>query len=85
MKLQGKLADVSIDYSKDKIREKIEELDKRIDYLKTELNKFYIEREKLGTETEIDNNEEYIFNLEHEENIRYTQKYAYLELLQKEE
>ena len=70
--------------SKNEIKEKIEELDRRIDYLDKELNKAYIEREKLGTETEIDMNEQYIYNMEQERSVRHTEKYAYLKLLEEE-
>lgn len=70
--------------SKDKVKEKIEELDKRIDFLNTELTKCYIEREKLGTETDIDNNETYIFYMEEEKNFREKQKEILQELLGEE-
>lgn len=70
--------------SKDKVKEKIEELDKRIDFLNTELTKCYIEREKLGTETDIDNNETYIFYMEEEKNFREKQKEVLQDLLGKE-
>lgn len=53
---------------------KIKELDERIDCLKTELNKCYIEREKLGTETDIDNNETAIFYMEEEKERIYRKK-----------
>ena len=66
------------------IKEKIEELDKRIDFLNTELTKCYIEREKLGTETDIDNNETYIFYMEEEKNFREKQKEVLQELLGEE-
>ena len=59
---------------KSKVKEKLEELDKRIDFLNTELTKCYIEREKLGTETDIDNNETYIFYMEEEKKFREKQK-----------
>ena len=70
--------------SKDKVKEKIEELDKRIDFLNTELTKCYIEREKLGTETDIDNNETYIFYMEEEKNFREKQEEILQELLREE-
>ena len=66
------------------ITKKIEELDKRIDYLNTELNKCYIEREKLGTETDIDNNETAIYYMEREEEYRNKQKEILQELLNQE-
>lgn len=69
---------------KSKVKEKIEELDKRIDFLNTELTKCYIEREKLGTETDIDNNETYIFYMEEEKNFREKQKEILQELLGEE-
>lgn len=68
---------------KSKVKEKIEELDKRIDFLNTELTKCYIEREKLGTETDIDNNETYIFYMEEEKNFREKQKEALQDLLER--
>ena len=67
-----------------KVKEKIEELNKRIDFLNTELTKCYIEREKLGTETDIDNNETYIFYMEEEKNFREKQKEVLQELLGEE-
>lgn len=69
---------------KSKVKEKIEELDKRIDFLNTELTKCYIEREKLGTETDIDNNETYIFYMEEEKNFREKQEEVLQELLREE-
>lgn len=69
---------------KQKVKEKIEELDKRIDFLNTELTKCYIEREKLGTETDIDNNETYIFYMEEEKNFREKQEEVLQELLREE-
>ena len=63
---------------------KIKELDERIDCLKTELNKCYIEREKLGTETDIDDNETAIYYMEREEDYRNKQKEILQELLNKE-
>ena len=63
------------------IQKKIEELNGRIDYLNTELNKCYIEREKLGTETDIDNNETAIFCMEQEREYRYEQKQVLEEIL----
>ena len=69
---------------KSKVKEKIEELDKRIDYLDKELTEAYIVREKLGTETDIDTNEQYIYNMEQERSIRHAQKYAYKELLEEQ-
>ena len=68
---------------KSKVKEKIEELDKRIDFLNTELTKCYIEREKLGTETDIDNNETYIFYMEEEKNFREKQKEVLQDLLER--
>lgn len=65
------------------IKEKIEELDKRIDFLNTELTKCYIEREKLGTETDIDNNETYIFYMEEEKNFREKQKEILQDILER--
>ena len=70
---------------KDKIKEKIQRLEKRIDYLDKELAEAYIQREKLGTETELDANEQYIYNMEQEQSIRHTEKYAYLKLLEEGE
>lgn len=64
------------------IQNKIDELDKRIDYLNTELTKCYIEREKLGTETDIDNNETAIFCMEQEREYRHEQKQVLQELLE---
>ena len=64
------------------IQNKIEELNRRIDYLNTELNKCYIEREKLGTETDIDNNETAIFCMEQEREYRYEQKQVLEEILE---
>lgn len=66
------------------IQNKIDELNRRIDYLNTELNKCYIEREKLGTETDIDNNETYIFYMEEEKNFREKQEEVLQELLREE-
>lgn len=66
---------------KSKVKEKIEEINKRIDYLDKELAEAYIQREKLGTETELDSNEQYIYNMEQERSVRHTEKYAYLKLL----
>lgn len=66
------------------IQNKIDELNRRIDYLNTELNKCYIEREKLGTETDIDNNETYIFYMEEEKNFREKQEKVLQELLREE-
>lgn len=63
------------------IQNKIDEINRRIDYLNTELSKCYIEREKLGTETDIDNNETAIFCMEQEREYRYEQKRALQELL----
>lgn len=70
---------------KSKVEEKIEIINKRIDYLNTELNKCYIERDKLGTETDIDNNEMYIFYMEQEKSCRYVEKTILEELLQEGE
>lgn len=64
------------------IQNKIDELNRRIDYLNTELNKCYIEREKLGTETDIDNNETAIFCMEQEREYRYEQKQVLEEILE---
>lgn len=64
------------------IQNKIDELNRRIDYLNTELNKCYIEREKLGTETDIDNNETAIFCMEQESEYRYEQKQVLEEILE---
>ena len=63
------------------IQNKLDELNGRIDYLNTELNKCYIEREKLGTETDIDNNETAIFCMEQEKEYRYEQKQVLNEIL----
>ena len=61
---------------KEKIEKKIEEIEKRINYLRTEITKTIKENETVGTETETDINEQYIYNmeielerLEYEENI----------------
>lgn len=70
---------------KQKIKDKIEEIDKRLDFIKIELKKLYIENETIGTETEIDNNEYYIYNLEKEQELRHSQKTILQELLQKSE
>ena len=70
--------------SNDKIKAKIEELERRIDFLDKELAEAYIMREKLGTETEIDTNEQYIYNMEQERSIRHTQKRVLQSLLEKE-
>ena len=70
---------------KSKVKEKIEELNKRIYYLNKELAEAYIQREKLGTETELDANGQYIYNMEQERSIRHTEKYAYLKLLEEGE
>lgn len=70
--------------NKQVVIEKIEELDKRIDFLNTELTNCYIEREKLGTETDIDNNETYIFYMEEEKNFRKKQEEVLQELLREE-
>ena len=70
---------------KDKIKAKIEELDRRIDYLDKELVEAYIMREKLGTETQIDTNEQYIYNMEQERSIRHTQKRILQSLHEREE
>lgn len=64
------------------VKEKIEELEKRMDYLNTELSKCYIEKEKLGTENDIDNNETYIYYIEQEKDYRYLQKEVLEELLE---
>lgn len=64
------------------IQNKIDELNRRIDYLNTELSKCYIEREKLGTETDIDNNETAIFCMEQEREYRYEQIQVLQELLE---
>ena len=50
--------------SKDKVKEKIGEIDLKINNLKTEINKTLKENEEAGTETEIDINEQYICNME---------------------
>lgn len=50
--------------SKDKVKEKIEETDLKINNLKTEISKTLKENEEAGTETEIDINEQYIECLE---------------------
>ena len=89
VRIIGKYGDVRLDdllkenyIPKSKIKEKIEELDRRIDYLNKELNVAYIAREKLGTETAIDTNEQYIYNMEREESFRHTQKGVLQELLE---
>lgn len=69
---------------KSKVKEKIEEIDERIKYLHTEINKCVEEREKLGTETDIDNNETLIFHLEDEKEELYAKKQALQELLEEE-
>lgn len=61
--------------SKDKVKEKIELIDLKINNLKTEINKTLRENEEAGTETEIDINEQYICNMEIElERLENTQK-----------
>ncbi len=61
--------------SKDKVKEKIEETDLKINNLKTEISKTLKENEEAGTETEIDINEQYICNMEIElEKLETTQK-----------
>lgn len=76
---------INLNYiSKQKIKDNIEEINKRIDYIKTELTKLYIENE-TSTETEIDSNEYYIYNLEKEEELRYSQKTILQQLLKESE
>lgn len=70
--------------SKAEIKAKIEERDIRIDYLDKELAEAYIAREKLGTETGIDFNEQYIYNMEQERSIRHTEKRVLQSLLEEE-
>ncbi len=61
--------------SKDKVKEKIEETDLKINKLKTEISKTLKENEEAGTETEIDINEQYICNMEIElEKLEIAQK-----------
>lgn len=50
--------------SKDKVKEKMELIDLKINNLKTEINKTLKENEEAGTETEIDINEQYLERLE---------------------
>ena len=63
------------------IEKKIEELDMRIKHLRKELEKSCEERETFGTETEIDNNEAYIFHVEEELNYRCAERNALRKLL----
>lgn len=61
--------------SKDKVKERIEETDLKINNLKTEISKTLKENEEAGTETEIDINEQYICNMEIElEKLEIAQK-----------
>ena len=69
---------------KSKVKEKIEEIDKKIKCLHEELTKCCEERDKLGTETEIDNNEVRIFTLEEEIDKLHTQKQILEDLLREE-
>ncbi len=69
---------------KSKANGKIEEIDKKIKCLHEELTKCCEERDKLGTETEIDNNEVRIFTLEEEIDKLHTQKQVLQELLREE-
>ena len=82
--LNNRITDLLENIPVQKVKDKIEELDKRIDFLNTELTKCYIEREKLGTETDIDNNETYIFYMEEEKNFREKQEEVLQELLREE-
>ncbi len=50
--------------SKDKVKEKIEKIDLKINNFKIEINKTLREIEEVETETEIDINEQYICNME---------------------
>jgi hypothetical protein len=68
--------------SKSKVKEKIEEIDRMIKYLNSELTKCYEKREKLGTETEIDSNELLIFSLENAKDEAYTKKQVLQELME---
>jgi len=70
---------------KGKVKEKIDKINERIKYLHTEINKCVEEREKLGTETDIDNNETLIFHLEDEKEELYAKKQGLQELLREEE
>lgn len=65
---------------KSKVKEKIEELDRKIDFLNSQLTKCYEKREKLGTETEIDYNEELIFNLENLKDEAWAQRQVLREI-----
>ena len=67
------------------VKEKIEELEKRIDYINAELSKCYIEKEKLRTETDNDDNETCIYYMEQEKDYRYLQKEILEELLEGDE
>ena len=49
---------------KEKIKERIKQLEKRINYLRSEITKTIQENEKAGIESEIDINEHYIYNME---------------------
>lgn len=69
---------------KSKVKGIIEQLDERIKCLHEELTKCCEERDKLGTETEIDNNEVRIFTLEEEIDKLHTQKQVLQELLREE-
>lgn len=63
------------------IEKKILMLDMRIKHLRKELEKSCEERETLGTETDIDNNEAYIFHIEEELNHRCAERNALRKLL----
>lgn len=66
---------------KSKVKEKMEELDRKIDFLNLQLTKCYEKRDKLGTETEIDKNEELIFTLENLKDEAWVERRVLQELL----
>ena len=65
---------------KSRIQAKIEELERKIDFLNSQLTKCYEIWEKLGTETEIDDNEELIFNLENLKDEAWAQRQVLTEI-----
>lgn len=70
--------------SKDKVKEKIDKIEKRINYLKSEISKTLNENAEAGTETEIDLNEEYIYKMEIELEELEHKKKSFKELLEEE-
>lgn len=70
--------------SKDKVKEKIDKIETRINYLKSEISKTLSENAEVGTETEIDLNEEYIYKMEIELEELEHKKKSFKELLEDE-